>query len=275
MRPEDLFKAMNEIDPATIEGSEHYSAPDNIIKLKHYIPLAACACFAIIILAAVPNVINNKQAKNTAVMMESATAAPEEMMTEEVAEEAVEEAAEGEAGAPMEETMDMAAMGDAPEISKGSTPGTAEESIAALGDEENGVTDTSESEGEKGILVVDVVCLTMCVDDTALEIEWEDNESVRALRDYTKYGPQTLQMYREGDLKQVAFLGEDTTLPLSGEYYTAVPGDVVLIDASRLAIFYGESTGNYTRLGKITNLSAEELKGKLSDHDGVLTLKLE
>jgi len=49
-------------------------------------------------------------------------------------------------------------------------------------------------------------------------------------------------------------------LPTSNEQINAQPGDVILYSGSNICIFYGTNSWSYTRLGKIDNLSASELR---------------
>ena len=48
---------------------------------------------------------------------------------------------------------------------------------------------------------------------------------------------------------------------------TAQPGDIMLYSGDQLVVFYGSNSWSYTRLGHITDRSAEELKALLGQED--------
>lgn len=110
------------------------------------------------------------------------------------------------------------------------------------------------------------------VNDTPLTVQWEDNESVDALKDLLKDGPKTLQMSMYGGFEQVGALG--TSLPRSDVQTTTNPGDIVLYSGSNIVIFYGSNSWAYTRLGKITEFSDRELRELLGSGDVTVTLTL-
>ena len=105
------------------------------------------------------------------------------------------------------------------------------------------------------------------VDDTVLAVEWEDNESVKALK---ALAPLTVKMSRYGGFEQVGALGR--RLPRDDVRITTSPGDIVLYSGNQIVIFYGSNTWEYTRLGRITGMTPAELEGLLGK-SGV-TLKI-
>lgn len=52
------------------------------------------------------------------------------------------------------------------------------------------------------------------------------------------------------------------------------PGDIVLYADSQIVIFYGSNSWAYTRLGKITDCTNEELASLLGNGDVTITLSL-
>ena len=112
--------------------------------------------------------------------------------------------------------------------------------------------------------------LTMQIGETKVDVQWEDNESVMALRELAKDKPLTVQMSKYGGFEQVGSLGSE--LP-SGDVQTQTEaGDIVLYSGSKIVIFYGSNSWEYTRLGRITDKSAEELTELLGGDDITLTL---
>lgn len=74
-----------------------------------------------------------------------------------------------------------------------------------------------------------------------------------------------------GDFEQVGSLG--TSLPRKDEQTTTQAGDIVLYSGNQIVVFYGSNSWAYTRLGKITDKSAEELEELMGSGD--VTIKLE
>ena len=94
-----------------------------------------------------------------------------------------------------------------------------------------------------------------------LTVEWEDNDSVDALRELLESGPLSVQLSQYGGFEQVGALG--TSLPRNDVRTTTEPGDIVLYSGSQIVIFYGSNSWAYTRLGRITGMSGEELTALL------------
>ncbi len=107
----------------------------------------------------------------------------------------------------------------------------------------------------------------MKIDDVPIAVEWEDNESVRAL---AKSLPLTVKMHMYSDFEQVGELGR--SLPRNDRRITTEPGDIVLYSGNQIVIFYGANTWAYTRLGRVTGKTASELADLLGKTDVTLTL---
>ena len=115
--------------------------------------------------------------------------------------------------------------------------------------------------------------LHMSVNGLAVNVIWEDNDSVTALRELCADGTLTVPMSMYGGFEQVGSLG--MTLPSSDADTTTSAGDIVLYSSSNLVVFYGSNTWAYTRLGHITNLTDSELTELLSNGDVTITLTME
>lgn len=112
----------------------------------------------------------------------------------------------------------------------------------------------------------------MKVDDEAVAVEWEENDSVRALMELLREQPISIQMSMYGGFEQVGSLG--TSLQRSDEQTTTQAGDIVLYSGSQIVVFYGSNSWAYTRLGRITDKSTEELAELLGSGDVTITLEL-
>lgn len=109
--------------------------------------------------------------------------------------------------------------------------------------------------------------MKLMINDVSVAVEWENNQSVNALREIL---PLTVNMHRYGGFEQVGEPGR--SLPRSDTSITTNAGDIVLYSGNQLVIFYGSNTWAYTRLGKITDRTASQLRDMLSNSDAVLTL---
>ena len=112
--------------------------------------------------------------------------------------------------------------------------------------------------------------IKISADGVSLNVEWEDNKSVEALR---KILPLTVEMSAYGGFEQVGSLGSGAkSLPRNDSHMTAKPGDIMLYSGNQIVIFHGNNSWAYTRLGKITGKSQAELS-EIFDKPGV-TLKI-
>ena len=114
--------------------------------------------------------------------------------------------------------------------------------------------------------------LIMTIAGTEVTVQWEDNESVDALKEYVKDRPLTIEMSRYGGFEQVGELG--TELPRDDVQITTDAGDIVLYSGDNIVVFYGSNSWAYTRLGHIAGLSEEDLAELLGEHDETITLEM-
>ena len=147
------------------------------------------------------------------------------------------------------------------------TAGTAEE-VAETEDEateaEEEVTeDTEETEESEEMM-------RFYINDTELEVTWEDNDSVRALKEIASEGPITIGMSMYGGFEQVGPIGQD--LPRNDRQTTTGAGDIVLYSGNQIVVFYGSNSWSYTRLGHIEGKTQEELTGMLGTADVTVTI---
>lgn len=115
--------------------------------------------------------------------------------------------------------------------------------------------------------------ILMKIGDEAVTVAWEDNEAARALTELLGEQTLSIQMSMYGGFEQVGSLG--TSLPREDEQTTTQSGDIVLYSGSQIVVFYGSNSWAYTRLGRITDKSAEELVELLSGGDVTVTLELQ
>ena len=81
--------------------------------------------------------------------------------------------------------------------------------------------------------------LTLSVDGIAVEVDWEENDSVTALRELVKSDPLTIRMSMYGGFEQVGSLGTD--LPRQDTQIRTNYGDIVLYSGNQIVIFHGSN----------------------------------
>lgn len=115
--------------------------------------------------------------------------------------------------------------------------------------------------------------LTMKIADKEVNVAWESNESVEALKNLVKEQPLTIRMSMYGGFEQVGPIG--TSLPRNDVQTTAAAGDIVLYSGNQLVVFYGSNSWAYTRLGHITDKDAAELTDLLGNGDVTIAISSE
>ena len=105
--------------------------------------------------------------------------------------------------------------------------------------------------------------MKMFINSTSVTVEWENNESVAALKEAVKANPITIQMSMYGGFEQFGSLGINLTR--NDTRITTKSGDVILYSGNQMVVFYGSNTWAYTRLGHITDKTQAELATLLSN----------
>ena len=120
--------------------------------------------------------------------------------------------------------------------------------------------------------IVHTSALQMAIEDTPVSVDWEDNESVEALKELCRKQPLTIQMSMYGGFEQVGSIGTD--LPRNDVQTTTSSGDIVLYSGNQMVVFYGSNSWAYTRLGHITDKTQADLTELLSNGDTIITISL-
>ena len=116
----------------------------------------------------------------------------------------------------------------------------------------------------------DNMTLRMSIDGTPVEVAWEDNEAVEALRQLCKDQALTIEMSMYGGFEQVGSIG--SALPQNDVQTTTSAGDIMLYSGDQMVVFYGSNTWAYTPLGHITDKTQSELTQLLSNGNVTVTL---
>ena len=179
--------------------------------------------------------------------------------------------------AAAEEISSSALTGDQQQVVDESVNVTNEESSSeALSSEEQktGSEEITGSDSEVQTAEEEAVkTLQMKIADTVVEVAWEDNESVEALRKLCEEEPLTIEMSMYGGFEQVGSIGSD--LPRNDVETTTSAGDIVLYSGNKMVVFYGSNSWAYTRLGHITDQDEAGMAQLLSNGDVTITVSLE
>ncbi len=110
------------------------------------------------------------------------------------------------------------------------------------------------------------------IGDKVLIATLADNSSADALKNALAKAPITIEMHDYGKMEKVGTLGQD--FPRNDESITTEAGDIILYQGNALVIYYAPNSWNFTRLGKIDNITPQELKGILGKGNITVTLSL-
>lgn len=115
--------------------------------------------------------------------------------------------------------------------------------------------------------------MILLIGDTPVQVNWEDNRTVEALRDIVASTPLTVSMSMYGGFEQVGPIGQ--SLPKDDRKITTEAGDIVLYSSNKIVVFYGSNTWEYTKLGHISDKTTQELAELLGNGNVSLTIRYE
>lgn len=114
--------------------------------------------------------------------------------------------------------------------------------------------------------------ISLQIGDRILTAELADNSSARAFTELLREGPVTVQMSDYGNFEKVGPL--PASLPENNEQITTEPGDIILYQGNSITVYYAENTWNFTRLGRVQDVTGEELRTILGEGDVEITFSL-
>ena len=110
------------------------------------------------------------------------------------------------------------------------------------------------------------------VNNNVLNIELEENSATIELKKRLKNGDIVVNAHEYGGFEKVGDLG--FSLPREDTNITTSAGDIVLYQGNQISLFYNSNSWSYTKLGKIQNISSNELKNILGNGDVTITFTL-
>ena len=133
---------------------------------------------------------------------------------------------------------------------------------------EDGETDAHQDKST----MMEANSMNIQIGDAVLTATLVENSSVEALKTVLSEGPITINMRDYGSMEKVGSLGMD--LPRNDEQITTAAGDIILYQGNAFVIYYAPNAWNFTRLGKIDNVTAEDLREILGNGNVTVTLSL-
>ena len=115
--------------------------------------------------------------------------------------------------------------------------------------------------------------MKLTIGDRILTATLVENSTTKALREMLLEGPVTVDMRDYGSMEKVGALPR--SLPRNDEQIATEAGDLILFQGSAFVIYYAPNSWNFTRIGKINNIAAKELKEILGDGNVSVILSLD
>lgn len=145
-----------------------------------------------------------------------------------------------------------------------------EESGVSSEAEENVIEDTENAENTESI---EAELMKVMIGDTVFTATLADNSSAQALAELLREGPLTIDMHDYANMEKVGPIGQ--SLPENNEQVTTGPGDIILYLGDSLVIYYDTNSWNFTRIGKINDVTQEELLAAMGSGNVSVTFELE
>ncbi len=111
------------------------------------------------------------------------------------------------------------------------------------------------------------------VNNSVLDVKLEDNDATKSLVEKLENGNVIINAHEYGNFEKVGDLG--FSLPRNDKSITTSAGDIVLYQGNQISIFYNSNSWSYTKIGKIQNINANELKNILGSGDVTLVLSID
>ena len=128
------------------------------------------------------------------------------------------------------------------------------------------------TDGDDPDQAVEGMELVLTVDGRKVDVIWEDNPSVDALRALAG-NPVTIAMERYGGFEQTgsmesAIVRNDTSIQVGC-------GDIVLYRGIQICLYFDDNSYSFTRLGKISGMSDSEIRSMLDKPSVTAVLSLQ
>ena len=139
-------------------------------------------------------------------------------------------------------------------------------------DKEDENLDNSSTSNNSNNEVEETMKIYIKINDQILRANLENNSSAEAFVEKLQEGDITIEMHDYANFEKVGNLG--FSLPTNDVNITTSYGDIILYQGNQITIYYDTNTWNFTKLGKIEDVSQKELIDILGDGDVVVTFSL-
>lgn len=107
---------------------------------------------------------------------------------------------------------------------------------------------------------VDDMDLILTIDGKKVDVIWEDNPSVDAIKVLAK-DTMTVRMERYGGFEQTGSMPKSVVK--NDSWIDVGTGDIMLYRGVQISIFFDDNAYDYTKLGKISGMSESEITAML------------
>lgn len=132
--------------------------------------------------------------------------------------------------------------------------------------QENNIEENSDKE-------INEMTLKLTIGDTELNATMVENSTTKALKEKLKNGAVTIDMRDYASMEKVGSF--PWSLPKNDEQITTEAGDLILYQGNAFVIYYEPNAWNFTRIGKIDNMSGKQLKELLGKGNVSVTLSID
>ena len=112
--------------------------------------------------------------------------------------------------------------------------------------------------------------ITMTVNEKELAVTLADTAAAQELAQKVREGAVTVTLGEYGGFEKVGTL--PWALTRNDESISTSPGDIMLYQGNQMTVFYGTNSWSYTRLGRIDDITAQELETLFGEGDITVTL---
>ena len=115
--------------------------------------------------------------------------------------------------------------------------------------------------------------MNLKVNNRTMKVDLAKNAATEVLITKLKEAPITYTAHDYGGFEKVGALG--FSLPSNDTRITTEPGDIMLYTSNQLCIFFDSNSWEYTRIGKIEGMTAQQLKDVFGTGEVSITLSLD
>lgn len=148
-----------------------------------------------------------------------------------------------------------------------------ETDAAETGNQERTETETTADQEADQSETMEADSMKVMIGDTVFTAELADNSSAQALAELLAEGPLVIDMHDYAKMEKVGPIGQ--SLPENNEQITTGPGDIILYQGDSLVIYYDTNSWNFTRIGKIHDVTQKELLEAMGNGNVTVTFELE